>query len=191
MSKIAVCSTTIKFTQDIQTDIKEKLGLDNVDFFSDNSPADYRPYYKVLGPDSCYNLATPEFRNHLFKTMMVCEQKKTKELATQSFYEACFLLEDNILNSEYHLKVPEFLNRHTLYGIPDLIMKQQHSDRWREKFNISPDFFFSDTTTFNVVCDAYRFLYLPKSFLKFSMLEFQYKYLIMNGITFRPGVNIV
>lgn len=191
MNKIAICSTTLEFTDDVKEQVKARLKISDLDFFSNISLTNQPPYYKEVSSDSCYNFAEPEFRNRLYKIMMICEEKKKAELRNEYFYEGCFLIEKNFLDSKFEIQMPDFLLEHKVYGIPALIQKQKFEDRWREKFDTSSDFFFSDTITFNIICDAYRFLHLPRSFLSFTMLEFQYKYLKMNGIDFYTGIKLV
>jgi len=188
MNRIAICSTTMNLGPTEQVEIFKKTGLFGADFFSsaDAHMPDSHP--KVITETSCYNLAPPSLREHFYKIMMACEKKKAKEFSRSFQYECCLLIEDSFLYDTPEVLVPEFLAEHTLYGIPDLIYKQKFAERWREKFDIRSDFFFSDTITFNVVCDAYRYLNLDKSFLAFSIKEFHYKFLKMNGIEFLNGV---
>jgi hypothetical protein len=122
--------------------------------------------------------------------MAVSAKKQEAEFKQQNFFEVCFLIDSPFIESKYEVSMPEFVSEHTLYGIPSLILNQVLVERWRERVDMSPDFFFADTITFNIACDAYRYLNLDKGFVAMDITEFQYKFLKMNGIKFLAVIKL-
>lgn len=174
MNKIAILSNTSNILK-ISKDIKSALNAD-IDYIILSKPNSHQIKFEN---NSTYSKLKTEDMLKLSNIMLAGHNKNKREIEYRQPYNMCIYVTAEHLHrlSTINLEPAE----HTAYGLTTC--------NYHHCYSVSTDFFYADSVTFSMLCDAYRTLSVDASFLNDGTPDqvgnYFYNYMKMIGCKFK------